>query len=329
MGWCTIQAIGMTKALSMCVWDNNQRTYWWLALICTVLIVLLDAWYRSPYALAGDLLYGSSGLLLFWLSQQKRIDGNLAVAVHIGMGLLLVGTESRLPPEMHGANTDMALNWEIYDVLSTLATFGMAMFGGLWGLLVGNLGHIVLTYHDSTNPMIQWFLGIAVSSFGLALHKTLHQLYQSQIQLEHIAFHDPLTQLPNRRALEGQYAHYLAIAGRQNLSLLVIVWDIDKLKQINDQQGHQVGDQHLQSFAQALKQHLRAADMAFRTGGDEFCSLHLDLSSGQGIIQRVRESFAGVSVGWVECSNLNLEEALHHADLAMYQDKQIRQANRV
>lgn len=319
----------MSRVLSARVWNSNQRTYWWLALVATVLIVCLDAWYRSPYALIGDTLYASSGLFLFWMSQKNRIDGNLAVALHIGMGLLLVGTESRLPPAMQGTNTDIALNREIYSTLSTLATFGLGMFGGLWGLLVGSLGNMILTYHNSVVPFTQWFLGITIGVFGLTLHRTLGQLSQSQAQLEHIAFHDPLTLLPNRRALEGQFAHYLAIAGRQNLSLLVIVWDIDKLKQINDQQGHQVGDQHLQRFAQALKQHLRAADMAFRTGGDEFCSLHLDLSNGQAIIQRVRESFAGVSVGWVECSHLNLEEALHHADLAMYQDKQIRQANRV
>lgn len=91
-----------------------------------------------------------------------------------------------------------------------------------------------------------------------------------QAQLEHEAAHDPLTELPNRRAFtlplarELERVHYSA----ESLALLFI--DLDGFKQINDWLGHHVGDALLQRFASVLTSEVRPGDMVARLAGDEF-----------------------------------------------------------
>lgn len=318
----------MRSTLRTQVWENNQRTYWMSVVLAALCIVLLDIWYHSRYGLLGDSLYLLSGAFLYWLAHRQRLDSNLAITLHLAIGMALVATESHFPAEWLSPNADININREIYSALSTMGVMGVALFGGLRGLLLGLFLHIALTQHISVMPIpiIDWLLGALVGAFGLTLHHTFNRLVAAQTHLEQIAFHDPLTQLPNRHALQSEYPHYLAIASRQNVPLLLTMWDLDKLKQINDLHGHLKGDLHLKRFSEILKQNLRVSDVAFRIGGDEFCGLHLELFDGNPIAQRLRQQFPEVSVGWVECTHLSLEEALTLADRAMYEDKKMRRS---
>ena len=97
--------------------------------------------------------------------------------------------------------------------------------------------------------------------------------------LHHLAHHDPLTQLPNRRQLSARLGAALARAGtRQQLALLFV--DVDNFKSINDTLGHSFGDRVLQHIAERLKAAIDEAGLLARLGGDEFTVLLEDVKSG-------------------------------------------------
>jgi diguanylate cyclase (GGDEF)-like protein/PAS domain S-box-containing protein len=89
-------------------------------------------------------------------------------------------------------------------------------------------------------------------------------------ELRHLAFHDPLTRLPNRRLLHDRLMQALRASKRQNSHLAVLFLDLNKFKQLNDTHGHDVGDQVLIEVARRLKQVIRDSDTIARLGGDEF-----------------------------------------------------------
>ncbi|WP_279823436.1 diguanylate cyclase [Pseudomonas sp. GD03944] len=105
------------------------------------------------------------------------------------------------------------------------------------------------------------------------LAATNERLRQRERELEHAAFHDPLTDLPNRRYLIERCEAALADAKRHGQSIALLLIDLDHFKPINDRYGHQAGDQMLQTLAQRLRHQVRAGDTVARLGGDEFAVL--------------------------------------------------------
>jgi len=88
--------------------------------------------------------------------------------------------------------------------------------------------------------------------------------------LEEMAHSDPLTGLPNRRAIEEWASRQLRGAVRHGFPYWVVLVDLDTFKSINDTHGHIGGDALLQKFAEILKTVIRASDICGRLGGDEF-----------------------------------------------------------
>ena len=88
--------------------------------------------------------------------------------------------------------------------------------------------------------------------------------------LHHQAFHDSLTDLPNRRFLEDQLKDRLRIQSGTELSSALMFLDLDGFKAVNDTHGHAVGDQLLKLVALRLKNCLCSEDLIARIGGDEF-----------------------------------------------------------
>jgi diguanylate cyclase (GGDEF)-like protein/PAS domain S-box-containing protein len=91
-----------------------------------------------------------------------------------------------------------------------------------------------------------------------------------QEQLAYQALHDPLTGMPNRTLFADRLAQALAGARRRSSGVAVLLLDLDWFKLINDTHGHDVGDEVLNTVAQALGRELRASESAARLGGDEF-----------------------------------------------------------
>lgn len=99
------------------------------------------------------------------------------------------------------------------------------------------------------------------------------QLCERESQLIQAAFHDPLTELPNRRYLIERCEAALAHAQRNHETAALLLIDLDHFKPINDKHGHDAGDLMLQQIALRLREHVRAGDTVARLGGDEFAVL--------------------------------------------------------
>ncbi len=99
------------------------------------------------------------------------------------------------------------------------------------------------------------------------------QVQMANDQLDHLAHHDVLTDLPNRILLQDRLSQAIELAHRQGRQLAVMFMDLDQFKHINDSLGHTVGDQLLQSVAQRLVGCVRQSDTISRQGGDEFVLL--------------------------------------------------------
>jgi diguanylate cyclase len=146
---------------------------------------------------------------------------------------------------------------------------------------------------------------------------------------------DPLTGLANRRAWELTLVHEQARSRRTGSSAVVIVVDVDGLKEANDTHGHLAGDLLLRTTAQALQRSIREGDVVARLGGDEFGVLAVDWGGPvpESLVGRVEEALdlAGVSAsvgGAVPEVGESLLSAFHRADEAMYATKRLRKAQK-
>jgi diguanylate cyclase (GGDEF)-like protein/PAS domain S-box-containing protein len=101
------------------------------------------------------------------------------------------------------------------------------------------------------------------------------------LRMEHMAYHDVLTGLPNRAMFQDHLELALARARRHDLGVAVLFLDLDDFKPINDTHGHEVGDEVLQRTASRIRSAARGTDLVARQGGDEFLVLLADLELGE------------------------------------------------
>ena len=162
---------------------------------------------------------------------------------------------------------------------------------------------------------------------------------EAQEQLRHQALHDALTGLPSRLLLLDRLGQGIAGLSRHPGSLALLYVDLDRFKQVNDQRGHEVGDQVLIRTAERLAQAVRPQDTVARLGGDEFVIACGDLA-GQvealALAERVEEAVrqpidigesriylsASVGIALTSRRDATPEEILRQADAAMYRAKQ-------
>lgn len=154
-------------------------------------------------------------------------------------------------------------------------------------------------------------------------------------QLEEMAYRDQLTGLPNRRWFEGQIARALTTMSQEDKGFCVLFMDLDKFKPINDELGHEVGDQVLRTVAQRIQGRLREGDAVARIGGDEFVVLLQNAGNpidAENVANDLLESIAapiakgsqtltvGASIGCAIYPRDGMDAAslLRHADAAMY-----------
>lgn len=108
---------------------------------------------------------------------------------------------------------------------------------------------------------------------SIEAHKLNDQIEMAKDQLDHLAHHDVLTDLPNRLLLQDRLSQAIEVASRQGRQLALMYMDLDRFKHINDSLGHAVGDHLLQLVAKRLVECVRQSDTVSRQGGDEFVLL--------------------------------------------------------
>ena len=107
----------------------------------------------------------------------------------------------------------------------------------------------------------------------IVLFQDISARLEMEQRLIHLANYDALTQLANRANFHDNLSRALSRATRLNTTVVLLLLDLDRFKQVNDSLGHDVGDELLQEVAKRLKSILRESDIAARLGGDEFAIL--------------------------------------------------------
>lgn len=130
-----------------------------------------------------------------------------------------------------------------------------------------------------------------------ALREKNQQLQDSLQRVEELAATDPLTGLYNRRHFSQLLDQLFAETQRYSKDLTCVMIDLDGYKQLNDQFGHQVGDQLLVLAGRVIRANLRRMDVAARYGGDEFVLLlpHAGADESAAVAQRIRDEFRAAS----------------------------------
>jgi diguanylate cyclase (GGDEF)-like protein/PAS domain S-box-containing protein len=159
-----------------------------------------------------------------------------------------------------------------------------------------------------------------------------------EIRLEHLAFHDPLTGLPNRALVLDRLAQALDRSGRSQGLVAVMFLDLDYFKSVNDEHGHEAGDELLRVTADRLNAAVRPGDTVSRLGGDEFviiCEAVTEARESLRIAERVRATVdrpftirgrsvhtsASIGVALAKDATVTPGDLLTQADTAAYQAK--------
>ncbi len=177
----------------------------------------------------------------------------------------------------------------------------------------------------------------------VATHEDITEQRQKEARIRHLARHDALTDLPNRRLFHEELDKGIARA-RRGETVAVLCVDLDHFKAINDTQGHAVGDEVLVAVAQRLRDAARGSDTVARIGGDEFSLLLTGLGSpadAAAVASRIVSALArpiealghsvtiggSVGIAVAPADGLDAEALLSKADLALYRAKQEGRGN--
>ena len=163
---------------------------------------------------------------------------------------------------------------------------------------------------------------------------------EAKLKAEHMAFHDPLTNLLNRRAFLEKIDYLTKLAKRHKQSLAVLFLDLDNFKFVNDSYGHTVGDELLIKVAERLKSSIRETDLIARIGGDEFVIVLTEIIDkksveqvGIKLLKSVTQNFlinhhgctvtASLGIAIYPDDAIDPETLLQYADAAMYEAKKL------
>ncbi|MDP1571683.1 MAG: GGDEF domain-containing protein [Vicinamibacterales bacterium] len=210
--------------------------------------------------------------------------------------------------------------------------------GALTTAVVGAASWLVFNYLGGLrySHVSVWAVNLVTQGTALALVGWLIATVRAALARETLLSRtDPMTGLLNSRAFGEAVRRELAFARRQGQPLTLAFTDIDGFKAVNDRWGHRVGDDVLCRVAAAVRETLRATDIAARLGGDEFAVL-LPATSSEGagvLLERLRSQVAAgvsteagsvtLSIGAITCVDgaADLDSLLQQADRAMYAAK--------
>ncbi|HVS30188.1 MAG TPA: EAL domain-containing protein [Thermoanaerobaculia bacterium] len=209
-----------------------------------------------------------------------------------------------------------------------------AFIGSFW--LSGRGMELLAAHSGFIDLLIQTLVGVGMIACLLEDEREAAEL--AAVEIEHLAYHDALTGLPNRPLFMDRLIISLAQANRGNQKLAVFFLDLDRFKDINDSLGHSMGDALLKSVAERIRRCVREGDTVARFGGDEFTLLIPRIENiedaakiAHKIIETLKipfvihdqELFVTTSIGvsLFPGDGLDPETLVRNADTAMYRAK--------
>ncbi len=254
-----------------------------------------------------------------------------AIVGTLGLAPMLLGLPGAIKRARRGDSVGyyFLFGWLIYFASTAV----------LIEVIKGNIGVNFWTLHSfqfgATLDMLLFMrvLGLRTK----ALQSEVLRATRERDSFHSLAFTDPLTGLANRRSLTTSISTALEVAGPANI-LAVYMMDLDGFKQVNDNFGHDVGDELLVAVASRLKSNLRNSDVVARLGGDEFLVMSNGLSNhhqaqelGEKLLAAFAERFVlstqtcqvGMTIGYALAPQDGHSSAhlLKRADAAMYEGK--------
>lgn len=336
-----------------------------VALLGVATTLELSSWAAGSYAIAGYVFWRR---LRAWLDGAKRgrtfAPGRSAELRAIAFSVLLALPWAYLGGRFLGSAAEAP-----ETILISLGV-GMAASGAV---LLAPLERAAVAYMttvlaptafkcffvlDSSTYLLLGSLALSYWFFLLALIGTTNQLFRNKSRaveqltealaetrnahekIEHIALHDSLTELSNRRAFLHRLNGALMRASKTGVtSWAVLLLDLDRFKVVNDTLGHKFGDELLKQVADRLRRCVRPGDLVARLGGDEFSIIAenvLDAGEAEAIARRLLDDFerpfhihnravsVGVSIGIAAplSTDTDSEQLMRCADLALYEAKE-------
>lgn len=176
------------------------------------------------------------------------------------------------------------------------------------------------------------------------LQKSLIELRENKDTLHHLAYHDPLTDLPNRAMFLDRLTQSIKHAKRRDSKIAVLFIDLDRFKEINDSFGHSVGDELLYIVSKRFVKIIREEDTIARLGGDEFVVLLKDITTTDDIYKISRKIInslkkevkldkhtlhitASIGISIYPSDGDSAEVLVRNADSAMYKAKELGKNN--
>jgi diguanylate cyclase (GGDEF)-like protein len=286
--------------------------------------------------------------------RQRRIlfGSGIGLAVALPLAAVVVGSPA-LGVELQGhvssllAGVAAALSaWIVWRRRARAGGPGFTFFAGgllvygavrLGATLFAETGEAAAFYAAAAGSVAQLVLGLSMVILLLEDEREAAVLAASEI--EHLAYHDSLTGLPNRSLFFDRLVLALAQARREEVRVAILFLDLDRFKEINDSLGHTVGDSLLRAVARRIRTSIREGDTLARFGGDEFTFLIQkvpDQDAVMVIAQKILETFrspfliggreititTSIGISVYPDDGFDAETLVRNADSAMYRAKE-------
>jgi diguanylate cyclase len=346
--------------------ERQRRIVYCIAGGLGVLLILYDLWRLLGaegetqtlrwFFVVNDLLFVIVAALIVWVVVTRRMDLDrverwmfhfFAFQAMIFNGLLPALTNDSLQRRLTETIGDdiwfllviCALAMHIFPlrrgILLVLAVYGgsalMVLAELIYRTRLGDSVELALLVGEI------YVMGAALLCFLYLLARYRDNARRIQLRyemLEHIAYIDPLTSLPNRRRLYEILEDQHKLAARYQQSFALAIWDIDHFKQVNDTYGHDMGDRVLAQVADIVHEQLRTTDQLGRWGGEEFLIIlpQTNLASAQFVAERICHTIGTshildgktITASFGVAAHLpgeGVADLLRRADRAMYQAK--------
>jgi diguanylate cyclase (GGDEF)-like protein len=283
-------------------------------------------WWPALFLIPAALCFGAADLLMPRVARPEL----LMFGAWIGSGLVIGGAVA-----LSGGPSQPTLSWLAIPVITLSSRFPMR--GVVVGVIVNIVILLAVAFSVHSDQIVHDpVLVIAPVALLLCVAVLSTPLMRSDIQHRSDAVIDQLTGMLNRKALSTRVAELAQQSQLTGESIGIIVGDLDHFKSINDTRGHTVGDVVLKEVAYEMRKQLRAFDLAYRLGGEEFLILlpGSDLEQSAKLAEQLREAVSSndfasgldvtMSFGVGASQNgapFDYPEVFKMADIALYRAK--------